>query len=376
MRASAEPGPTSEPPRAPLASSAQPIAHIERETQVRFVAACVLLAVSGVLQTTSLSLATFVASAACLAVLATLVGDCTLQLGSRLGPGATGVLQAALGNLPELMVGIFALRAGLITVVQAALIGSILGNCLLVLGVSFLVGGLRHGTQKFDAEAPRTIASLSLLAVSALAVPTLASQLGTKAASHAGTLSVVCAIVLLIVFVAGIPFSLRGGPVGIRSRGELPDAWPVWLALLVLLAACTTSGFVSDWFVTALKPATSGHLSQAFTGLVVVALAGNAVENVVGIQMMARNHPDYAVSVILNSSLQIALGLIPALVLLSYVVGAPVHLTLVLPPLMLGGLLLASLLGALVVYDGESTWLEGVALIALYTIIAAGFWWG
>lgn len=332
--------------------------------------------VSFILQATSLTVLTFIFTAATLGLLATLVGDGTEQIGARLGPGATGVLQSALGNLPELFIGIFALRAGLVNVIQAALIGSVLGNSLLVLGLAFLLGGLRHGTQRFNPETPRSIATLTLLAVSALAIPTLAAQLHTKAAAHEEALSVVCALILLVVFISGIPFSLRGGPTGIGG-GEEGPTWPVGMAIAVLLGASVGAALVSDWFVNALTPATvSLHLSPDFTGLVIVALAGNAVENVVGVQLMLKNRPDYAISVILNSSLQVALALIPVLVLVSFVIGAPHHLTLVLPPLLLGSMLLAALLGALVVYDGESTWLEGVALIGLYTIIAAGFWWG
>src|SRR5207253_4754253 len=133
-----------------------------------------------------------------------------------------------------------------------------------------------------------------------------------------------------------------------------------WLDSTILAVAGVGAAFVSDWFVAALSPAMSTlHLSQAFTGLVVVALAGNAVENVVGVQLAAANKPDYAVSVIMNSSLQVAIGLGPVLVLLSFVIGGT-HLTLVLPPLLLAALGLTAGLGALIVYDGESTWLEGL----------------
>lgn len=320
---------------------------------------------------------TFIVAGGALAVLAALVGLATEQLGSRLGPGATGVLQSAIGNLPELFVGIFALRAGLVAVVQAALVGSILGNSLLVLGLAFFVGGLRHGTQRFAAEAPRTATILTLLAVAAIIVPSLAAMLHTPAAPHIEGVSVAGAIILLVIFAASIPVALRGGPLSVPGE---PDAtahgWPLWLAVTLLVAAGAGSAFVSDWFVAALTPAiTTLHISQTFTGLVVVALAGNAVENVVGIQLAARNKPDYAVSVIFNSSLQVALGLLPVLVLLSFVLGA-VHLTLVLPPLLIAALALAALLGIFIVYDGESTWLEGLALIGLYGIIAVAFWWG
>ena len=319
----------------------------------------------------------FVVSAGALALLAALVGQATEQVGERLGSGATGVLQSALGNLPELFVGIFALRAGLIVVVQSAIVGSILGNSLFVLGLAFLVGGLRHGTQHFSSQAPRMIANLTLLAVSALIIPTLTSGLHTPAAGHEDGLSVACAIILLIVFIASIPFSLQGGPEKLpEEQSTLVNPWPTWFAITILVIAGVGSAFVSDWFVSALTPAISIlHISQAFTGLVIVALAGNAVENVVGVQFAARNQSDFAISVILNSSLQVALGLTPVLVLLSFIIGGT-HLTLVMPPLLVASLALAAILSTVIIYDGESTWLEGMALIGLYGIIIASFWWG
>lgn len=320
---------------------------------------------------------TFVVSGVALAILAALVGQATDQLGTRLGPGATGVLQSALGNLPELFVGIFALRAGLVSVVQAALVGSILGNSLFVLGLAFLVGGLRHGTQRFSATAPRMIGNLTLLAVAALIVPTLTFRLHTPAAGHEEGLSIAAAVILLVVFIASIPVSLQGRPIGVpKVHAASASAWPMGLILVVLVGAGVGSAFVSDWFVSALTPAiTVLHISPAFTGLVIVALAGNAVENVVGIQFAARNQSDLAISVILNSSLQVALGLIPVLVLLSFLIGST-HLTLVLAPLLVAALGLAAILSTVIIYDGESTWLEGLALIGLYGIIAVSFWWG
>src|SRR5206468_11839116 len=152
--------------------------------------------------------------------LAAAVGEATEQLGERLGPGATGVLQSAIGNLPELFVAIFALRAGLVEVVQAALVGSILANSLLVLGLAFVVGGLRHGTQRFASESPRMIAVLTLLAVAALVVPTLSHLLHTPADVHGDALSLVVAVVLLVVFVASIPVSLQGGPSAVSVPHE------------------------------------------------------------------------------------------------------------------------------------------------------------
>lgn len=323
------------------------------------------------------SVLTFSVSAVALAALASLVGDGTGQLGARLGPGATGVLQSALGNLPELFIAIFALRAGLVSVVQASLVGSILGNSLLVLGLAFTVGGLRHGTQSFNSEPPKLIALMTLLSVAAVAVPTFTHQLHTPAAAHEQQLSVAVSIVLLVVFAASLTFILQGGQMGVTIPEEATETmWPLPLALVLLALAGVGAAFVSEWFVGALKPATHTlGISQGFTGLVIVAIAGNAVENVVGIQFSAQNRPDLAVSVILNSSLQVALALIPALVLLSLIIGGT-HLTLVLAPLLVVALALTAILGAVIVYDGQSTWIEGLALIGLYCIIAASFWWG
>jgi len=317
----------------------------------------------------------FIGSAIALAALASLVGEGTDQLGSHLGPGATGALQSALGNLPELFISFFALQAGLVTVVQTALVGSILANSLLVLGLAFFLGGLRHGTQRFSSEGPRMIAVLILLATAALAIPALATAPGAPDAGHAVDLSVATAIVLLVVFGASIPFSVRR-ETGSRETVLPAERWPLWLAVGLLAVAGAGAALTSDWFVESLRPAMGAlHLSEEFVGLVIVAIAGNAVENVVGVQMALRNRSDLAVSLILNSSLQVALALIPILVLLSLVVG-PAPMTLVLQPLLIGSLVLSALLSALITVDGRSTWLEGLALMGLYAIIAASVWWG
>jgi Ca2+:H+ antiporter len=306
-----------------------------------------------------------------------IVGDATEQLGSRLGPGATGVLQSGLGNLPELFVCIFALRAGLDHVVQAALIGSILGNSVLVLGLALFFGGIKNGTQRFNSEPPKMIVTLMLLASAVLVVPTLAKLLHTPAEPHILSLDIFLAIVLLILLAANIYFSVKGDP-AVAPDGESGGhaKWSMPLTIGVLAASGVGAALVSDWFVEALQPAMATlGISEAFAGLVVVAVAGNAIENLIGIQLAWRNQTDYAVSVILNSSLQIALGLFPVLVLLSYVLGGAI-LTFVLSPLLVAVLLLAVIVSAFIIYDGESIWLEGLALIGLYCIIAASFWWG
>ena len=314
----------------------------------------------------------FIVAAIALALLASLVGGATEQLGGRMGAAKAGVLQSALGNLPELFIAIFALQQGLVRVVQAALIGSVLANSVLVLGLAFLVGGLRNGTQVFHSPRARITATLAVLAAATLSVPTLAVRFHSPAALHTRTLSLICAGVLLAVFVITLPAFLHGS---LEEEEHDPPRWPIGTTIGVLVAAGVGAVFVSDWFVHALKTAIETlHMSQDFAGLVIVAIAGNAVENVVGIQLAARNRADFAVSVIMNSSLQVALALTPVLVFVSLFFGT--SLTLVFPPLLAISLLFAAGLGALVVYDGESTWPEGAVLIGLYIVIAASFWWG
>jgi Ca2+:H+ antiporter len=352
-----------------------------RRTATMLGAAAAATVAAGALTATGApSTLTFAVCGVALALLASLVGTATEELSMHMGPGPTGVLQSALGNLPELFVGIFALREGLVGVVQAALVGSVLGNSLLVLGVAFCAGGLRHGTQRFRGETARMLGALILLAVSAMAMPTLAAQLGTPAAAHEEALSIAVSIMLLAVFAAALVVSLRGEDARVDDAASLDEGegpvWPLRLTLGVLAAAAAGAAFVSDWFVAALTPATQTlHLSQGFTGLVIVAIAGNAVEHVVGVRLMVKNRCDVALNVILQSSLQIALALTPALVLLSFVVGGS-HLTLAFPPLLLAALALTAIVQMAVVYDGESTWIEGVALVGLYAVIAATFWWG
>jgi Ca2+:H+ antiporter len=345
----------------------------------------VVAAVAGIAYYAKLggNVAPFVVAAIALALLASLVGRSVEALGDRLGAGATGVVQSALGNLPELFVVLFALKAKLYDVATATIVGSILANVLLVLGLAFLFGGIKHGRQTFGGEAARTISMLMVLSVAALLVPSLTSALGShasKAALHERTLSIVVSILLLGLFVASLPASLRRQKAAPKADGadETPEpehSWPLGLAMAMLAITGVGAAFVSDWFVGALQPAihTLG-ISEAFAGLVIVAIAGNAVENVVGIQLALKNQSDYALSVILQSPLQIALVVAPALVLLSPLVGA--SFTLVLSPLLIAVLIMSIVITVLVVLDGESNWLEGATLIVLYGIIATAFWWG
>jgi Ca2+:H+ antiporter len=349
--------------------------------------------------------APFVVAAVALALLAACVGRAVEALGNRVGPAATGLLQSALGNLPELLILIFALRAGLFAIVQATIVGSILANVALVLGVAFIAGGLRHGTQQFPGTAARDIGLSLLLAVAALAVPSLTAHLHTPAASHERALSVITSVVLLVAFALSLVHTLRpsgsaetpadptpttpglapgASPVRAvpeEAAGAAPEPaavapWPLWLAVTVLAVTGVLAALVSDWFVAALTPAMEAlRISQAFAGLVIVAIAGNAVENFVGIQLALKNRAEHALQVVLQSPIQIAMVVAPLTLLVSPLLGAA-SFTLVLPPLLLASLLISALLAVFITLDGESTWYEGVVLVALYALLAASFWWG
>jgi Ca2+:H+ antiporter len=296
------------------------------------------------------------------------------------------VLQSALGNLPELFICLFSLKHGLVDVVRAALVGSILANLLLVLGLAFVAGGLRHGTQQLGSARARVSTVLMLLSVTAMSIPSVAFWIHSPASKHEDGLSIIVSLLLLGLFFLFLPASLRRDPDDAHDAHDAHDAeiaesheqprWPVWLAIGMLAVAGVLAAFVSEWFVDALQPAMHAlDISEAFAGLVVVAIAGNAVENVVGIQLAAKGKSAYAFSVVINSPLQISLVLAPLLVIISQVAGLGA-LTLVFSPMLVVTLLLAVVLAAFISFDGESTWLEGASLVVLYGIIAASFWWG
>jgi Ca2+:H+ antiporter len=337
----------------------------------------------------------FIVSALALATLASLVGRSVEALGDRLGANATGILQTALGNLPELFVIMFALKAGLFDVVKATLVGSILSNALLVLGLAFVVGGLKHGRQRFAADDVRTLGLMFTLAVFILAVPSLTAALHTPAASHERTVSVVVSMIMLMLFALSLPATLgkrsSGPEVPARASSPIvasPDSakaasaatahgdWPLAMAIGMLAAAGIGAAFVSEWFVAALEPAMdAAGINQVFAGLVIVAIAGNAVENFVGIQLAAKNQMDYAVQVILQSPVQIALTIAPIICLSAVWLGQP-GFDLVFSPLLLAVMIMSALVAVIVTFDGESNWFEGAVLCVLYVAIATAFWWG
>jgi Ca2+:H+ antiporter len=311
------------------------------------------------------------------------VGEATERLAERLSPAATGVVQSVLGNLPELFLSIFALQAGLVGVVAAALVGSVLGNALFVLGLALLAGGLRHGTLHYSKAANRLYATLLLLGVAALVVPFLATQPGAPDAGHAVELSAIVAIVLLAVFAMSVPIALRLGQPGPGTSEREPEVEvpghavaPLGQTIVLLGVSAASAAFIADWFVEALQPAMGAlGMSEAFAGVIVVALAGNAVEHLAGVTAAWRGRGDLALSLILNSALQIVLFVAPVMVLLSLFI-APVPLTLIFSPLLLGTLVVTALLVFAIVLDGESNALEGAMLLGLYLIVGAAVWWG
>lgn len=322
-------------------------------------------------------LLSFLACTLALAGVAHVIAEATDQLGNHLSPSATGLVQSAVGSLPELFVCIFALQAGLVSVVQASLIGSILANALLVLGLAFVVGGWRHGVLVFNDRTPRMIASLLLLAVSGLVLPTLANELHLPAAAHEQPLAVVCAVVLLAVFAIMTKAMLEQGQRAVPAEAHArAHAWTLGASIAVLLVCAGLAVLVSDWFVEALEPAidTLG-LSQTFAGLVVVAIAGNAIENVVGIRLAAAGKAELAISVMLTSALQVAVVIVPVLVLVSFGMGGSAF-TLVIPPILAAALFLSVMVVTVVTVDGEADMVDGAALIGLYVVIATIFWWG
>jgi Ca2+:H+ antiporter len=306
-----------------------------------------------------------------LAGLAWVVSFATEQLGEHFGPGVTGMLQATLGNLPELFVVIFALKAGELVVAQTAIVGSIFANALLVLGLVIVVGARRapDGIMRFSERLPRDTATL--LQITVFIIVLLGISLGAHdpASHHVETISAVGAVCLLVVYLAWVIPYLRSDVADERDgeRGAPRLSLNVTLALLLLAGA--GSAFVSDWFVSALAPAIAVlNLSQAFAGLVIVAIAGNAVEHVVGLVLAYKRRSDLAISVVKNSVAQIAAFLFPLLVLISFALST--RLTFALAPVYVGALALTALSVWQVTGDGEAAEFEGWALVALYVILA------
>ncbi len=311
----------------------------------------------------------FAVATLALAGLAWVVSLATEQLGEHVGAAATGVLQATLGNLPELLVVVFALKAGELVVAQTALVGSLLANALLVLGLA-IVAGARHasdGVMRFSSRLPNDATTLLLVTVFLIVLIGLALSSGNEAGAHVTTISVVGACCLLGVYGTWLVPYLRS-----EAPGDEADQTPrisLRAAVALLVLAAVGAGFVSEWFVNALRPAIEVlHISTAFAGLVIVAIAGNAVEHVASIGLAARGKSDLAIAVVKSSVAQTAAFLYPALVLIS--LALPTQLTFALSPVYIGALGLMTIAVWQVTGDGEAATFEGWALAAIYAIVA------
>ena len=312
----------------------------------------------------------FILAALALAGLAWAVSFSTEQVGIRVGPGVTGVLQSTVGNLPEFFVVIFALQAGETVVAETAIIGSILVNALLVLGLVLIVGSLREpgGLMRFSKRLPVDTATLLLTSSLTIVLIAIVTSRHDPASHHIRVISVVGSVAMLIVYSIWLNQYLRADRAPAGAERESPQI-AMRTALAVLAVAGAGSAFVSDWFVHALQPTINQlGLSQAFAGIVIVAIAGNAVENVAGIYLAHRGKHDLAISVVKNSVAQIAAFLYPLLVLVSQL--TKTHLSFSLQPVWVGALLGTALLIWQITGDGEATPFEGAALIAMYVVLA------
>jgi Ca2+:H+ antiporter len=308
------------------------------------------------------------------------MGRATEQIAERTGEGIGGLLNATFGNAAELIIAIAALRKGLLQVVEASLVGSIIGNVLLVLGASMLAGGLRHREQEYNAAGARSQATMLTLAAIALVLPAaLRLAGGSRASSMLGPMSIAMSLVLLTVYGLNLVFSLVTHRALFTGTGEATEVgheppWPVWRAALVLGGATALIAWMSEILVGALEPAAKGlGLNDAFVGVFVVAILGNAAEHSTAVVAAMKNRMDLSLSIAIGSSVQVALFVAPLLVLLSYAI-APTPMDLAFS----GGLVLTALLAVPVTVqvagDGQSNWLKGAQLLAVYLILGLAYY--
>lgn len=315
------------------------------------------------------SLATFAVATVALAGLAWIVSFSTAQVGERYGPAATGLLQSTLGNLPEFFIVVFALHAGEVVVAQSSIIGSIFANALFVLGLAILAGchESADGVMRFQVRLPKDNATLLMLASFLIVLVGVSVGTGDRASHHVKAISIVGALALLVTYVVWLADYIRSDAP--REALDAEHRVSMATALALLAVGGVAAAFVSDWFISALTPAMHRiGVPKAFAGLVIVAIAGNAVENTAGVALALKGEADLAISVVKNSVAQIAAFLFPTLVLVSLLFATP--LTFALSPVFIAAVLLTALSLWQITGDGEATRFEGVALIALYVILA------
>jgi Ca2+:H+ antiporter len=330
----------------------------------------------------------FVVSALAIVPTAALMGRATIELAARAGPGIGSLLNATFGNAPELIIALFALNAGLHEVVKASLVGSVLGNLLLVLGAAALAGGRKRVGQQFDATAAGVQALILLLAVTALIMPAVFALVGgdglplpTEQAvnypSDVAQLSVGVAIVLLVGYGSALIFSLRThrdlfNP-SFGKEDHLGTPWSVRRSVVMLALAGAVAAVMSEILVGTITEASEAiGLSRFFVGIVVVAVISNAAEHWVAVSFAMRDKMDIALNITISSSTQIALFAAPLLVLLSLFIG-PFEMALVFNGLEVVALLLAVLIANHITQEGESSWFEGLQLVAVYLVMAITF---
>jgi Ca2+:H+ antiporter len=322
---------------------------------------------------------TFVLSALGIVPLAALIGHATEALAHHLGPRAGGLLNATFGNAAELIITIFALNAGLFTLVKASITGSIIGNILLIIGFSCFLGGIRNGIQRFSPSEAGRHATMMLLAVTGLLVPAF---FGTVTTDHfiIEELSVAVAIILLLLYGAYIGYSFTTAEEE-KSQEEMIEAedaaepgspWSVRVALAVLAGAIVATAVVSEILTGAVEPLSKQvGLTEIFVGVIIVPIVGNAAEHFSAVQLAVKNRMDVSLAIGAGSSIQIALLVGPLLVLLSLLFGKPMDL--VFTPMEILVVALSTVIFNYINQDGETNWLEGIQLLAVYLIAAAAF---
>lgn len=322
----------------------------------------------------------FGASAIAIIPLAGLMGRATERLAERLGEGVGGLLNATFGNAAELIIAIVALRAGLYDLVKASITGSIIGNILLVFGLSALWGGIRHQTQRFNATASALGATMLLLAAIGLVVPAIFHMVGSggMAVATERTLSLEIAIVLMVTYVLSLVFALRTHRhLYVGAAGEMEAAGmhgSVRSSVLLLLGSTVGVAVMSELLVGSVEQAAETfHMNEIFVGVILVAIIGNAAEHSSAILMAGKNRMDTAINIAVGSSIQIALFVAPLLVFLSYLIG-PRPMDLVFTTFEVVAVAIAVGIMAFISQDGETHWMEGVQLLAVYVILGLAFY--
>jgi len=315
------------------------------------------------------------ASAAAIVPLAGMIGEGTEALAEKVGQRAGGLLNATLGNAAELIIAIVALRQGLIELVLASITGSILGNLLLVLGLSLLVGGLKNGVQRFNRENAGIDATMLVLSVFALAIPSFFNLALEPDFRKVEFLSIGASIAILVMYGLSILYSftsrtLEANPVA--REAHAPEGWSTRHALIILVIAVGLIALLSEFLVGAVEPVTASlGLSEFFLGIILIPLVGNAAEHFVAITVARKNQMDLSLSIAVGSSLQIALFVAPALVFISLALGNPMPLEFTQYEVL--AVAAAALIAAFVSLDGKSNWLEGSMLLVLYAILGVAF---